>query len=95
MAFMRVLPQFAARARHALRKFDLEGVVGERASIGERQAIAALSASVSSSDTPRNAASAAARRQGLCATPPIASRAELMRLPSTATAAAAETRANS
>jgi hypothetical protein len=50
--------------------------------------IADVSAPVSSSETPRSAVSAAVRRQGLCATPPIASRAERMRLPSVAIAAA-------
>ena len=39
--------------------------------------------------------SAAASRHGLCATPPMASRAERMRLPSVASAAAADTSANS
>src|SRR5579863_2895712 len=58
-------------------------------------AIAVLSASVLSSDMPRNADSAAFRRHGLCATPPIASRADSMRPSRTATAAAADTSANS
>ena len=58
-------------------------------------AIADLSPSMSSNETPRSAVSAAVSRHGLWATPPIASRAERMRLPSVATAAATDTSANS
>src|SRR6266567_3272785 len=65
-----------------------------RASVNEA-AIAVISASVSSRDTPRKADSAAVRRQGLCATPPKAIRAEPIRLRSATTAAAVETSANS
>jgi len=76
----------------ALGKLDLEGVVGEGASIGEGRGDRRPE---SVDVVERSAASAARRRQGLCATPPTASRAERMRLPSVATAAAAETSANS
>src|ERR1700730_5669557 len=65
-----------------------------RASVNEA-VIADLRASMSSSDAPRSSVSAVVSRQGLCAPPPMASRAERMRLPSAATAAAAETSANS
>src|SRR5258708_26801199 len=65
-----------------------------RASVNDA-AIADLSPSMSSSEIPRNLVSAAVSRHGLCATPPMASRAARMRLPSVATPAAAETNANS
>src|SRR5262249_39171975 len=65
-----------------------------RASLNEA-AMAILSVPISSSLAPRSAASADVSRHGLWATPPNASRTERMRPWSTATAAAAETSANS
>ena len=58
-------------------------------------AIADLSPSMSSNEIPRRLLSAAVSRHGLWATPPIARRTERMRLPSVASAAAADTSANS
>ena len=58
-------------------------------------AIADFSESLSSSEAPRSAASAAVRRHGLCATPPTARRADSILLPLIDTAAATDTSANS
>ena len=88
-------PARLKRPNHALLgQFDFERVLR----IGARASYRALSAAASKDFdahlAPTRAFSASSDRQGLCATPPSAIRALLIRLPSNSSAAATETSAN-